>query len=482
VSSRVSGTSEARQQRSLVRPLPVEAVRPLLAGLDIVVIVSLSIVNGLAYHLLVLQQAGSIDVFGGSGLMVAALFVAVLQSNDMYGLHSRKPDLGKIALIWTLIFLFLTAVAFILKVSDQFSRGSVLSFYVSGLGALLLVRVAAIGAVRSALASGTLLGRRVAVVTENSELAGGELLQILQAYGCRIENLVILPERRRESDEPEAAIRSGRTRDLVTSVRQAWADEVILALNWSHPDRVTDAMAALRMLPIPVRLVPDRATRKLLEGHTTSIGPVIAVELQRAPLSTLEQAVKRCLDITASACGIFVLLPLLAVAAFAVRLDSPGPILFRQTRMGFNGRPFRIYKFRSMHVLDDGPRIQQARRNDPRVTRVGHWLRTTSIDELPQLINVLKGDMSLVGPRPHAIAHDNEYDQMIADYALRYHMKPGITGWAQVNGLRGETPTVNLMKRRVDHDLWYIKHWSFWLDIKILLKTIASQIHHQDVY
>ena len=287
-------------------------------------------------------------------------------------------------------------------------------------------------------------------MTEPSEVAGGELVRTLQRHGCRIEKLVVL------SEEPHSSESRARSRhELVTALRAAWADEVILALNWSHPTLVAEVMADLRMLPMPVRLVPDNATRKLLERRTTNIGPVIAVELQRAPLAGLEQTCKRVVGIGLSASGLLMLLPLLVLVAIAIRFDSPGsdPVPPRTDRNQRTALP-NLQVPVQMNVLDDGPVIQQARRGDPHVTRIGRWLRSTSIDELPQLINVLKGEMSLVGPRPHALAHDNEYDQMIADYALRYHVKPGITGWAQVNGFRDETPTVRLMELRVEHDLW----------------------------
>ena len=160
------------------------------------------------------------------------------------------------------------------------------------------------------------------------------------------------------------------------------------------------------------------------------------------------------------------------LTALWIKLDSPGPIFFLQTRNGFNGHAFRIVKFRSMHVLEDGDTIRQATRADPRVTKIGRWLRRTNIDELPQLFNVLYGNMSLVGPRPHAAAHNSEYEKLIANYAFRYHVKPGITGWAQVNGYRGETPFTDLMEKRVELDLWYINNWSMWLDIKISISNV----------
>jgi exopolysaccharide biosynthesis polyprenyl glycosylphosphotransferase len=179
---------------------------------------------------------------------------------------------------------------------------------------------------------------------------------------------------------------------------------------------------------------------------------------------------------------LLLLAPLLAVISLMIKLDSPGPVIFRQRRKGFNGREFTIYKFRTMSVLEDGATICQARRNDGRVTRIGRLLRATSIDELPQLVNVLEGDMSVVGPRPHALAHDDEYSNLIGRYAFRHHVKPGITGWAQVNGFRGETPEVELMKKRVDFDLWYINHWSAWLDFWITLRTCLELARGRNAY
>jgi exopolysaccharide biosynthesis polyprenyl glycosylphosphotransferase len=175
-------------------------------------------------------------------------------------------------------------------------------------------------------------------------------------------------------------------------------------------------------------------------------------------------------------------IPLLAAAAVAIKFDSPGPIIFRQRRNGFNGKVFVIYKFRSMTVLEDGPAIVQASKGDRRTTRIGKFLRQSSVDELPQLLNVIKGDMSLVGPRPHALAHDDKYGQQIANYAFRHHVKPGITGWAQVNGYRGETRRVEHMAKRIELDLWYINNWSIVLDLKILLRTFFEFLRWRNVY
>ena len=175
------------------------------------------------------------------------------------------------------------------------------------------------------------------------------------------------------------------------------------------------------------------------------------------------------------------LAPLMLTAAILIKLDTPGNVIFRQSRRGFNGKPFEIWKFRSMCVSENGQTITQATKQDARVTRVGRVLRKTSVDELPQLWNVLRGEMSLVGPRPHALAHDNYYDQVIGNYVYRHHMKPGLTGWAQVNGFRGETPTIDLMEKRVEYDVWYVSNWSIWLDLKIMVRTAAT-LMYQDAY
>jgi exopolysaccharide biosynthesis polyprenyl glycosylphosphotransferase len=174
--------------------------------------------------------------------------------------------------------------------------------------------------------------------------------------------------------------------------------------------------------------------------------------------------------------------PFLLVVSLAIMLDSPGPVLFRQARGGFNGRAFQILKFRTMRVMEDGPMITQATLNDRRLTRIGRWLRRSSVDELPQLINVLRGDMSLVGPRPHALAHDAQYSSLISNYPYRHHVKPGITGWAQVNGFRGETARVSLMKQRIDLDLWYVTNWSFWLDLRILFWTVLEVLRTRNAF
>jgi exopolysaccharide biosynthesis polyprenyl glycosylphosphotransferase len=212
-----------------------------------------------------------------------------------------------------------------------------------------------------------------------------------------------------------------------------------------------------------------------------------AIPLDFAPadartVAPAESALKRLLDIGFAALLLILISPVLLLTAAMIKLDSNGPVFFRQTRLGLYGRPFEILKFRSMCVLENGDTVVQATRNDPRVTRIGRFLRKTSIDELPQLINVLKGEMSLVGPRPHARAHDEYYGARIAGYSLRQQVKPGITGWAQVRGYRGETPTLESMRRRVECDLWYVRHVSVALDLEILARTAVEILRPRNAH
>jgi putative colanic acid biosynthesis UDP-glucose lipid carrier transferase len=259
---------------------------------------------------------------------------------------------------------------------------------------------------------------------------------------------------------------------IISLCRTSDVQEVMLFVDPEHMSNVRWIARRLRVLPLPVTLVPFGTLALLFQRAHYDIGDTVAIELQRAALSPIEQATKRAIDIVLSLLALIVLSPILLAAAIAIRLDSPGPALFRQTRHGFNGRPFRIYKFRTMTVMENGDVVQQAQKSDKRVTRVGRWLRRYSLDELPQLLNVFLGDMSLVGPRPHASAHDRHFTSVIEKYAFRHHMKSGITGWAQVHGARGETDTIDKMQRRVELDIWYINNWSIWLDFSVMLRTV----------
>jgi undecaprenyl-phosphate galactose phosphotransferase/putative colanic acid biosynthesis UDP-glucose lipid carrier transferase len=305
---------------------------------------------------------------------------------------------------------------------------------------------------------------------EQQELGHYSAIDLLRTYGIHEIDRFVLPT----GDGTEGAVAADNASLVsaaISAARASDAEMVLLAFRWTDTARYDFVRQSLRALPVPALLLPDQSARSILSQPTVEIGADFAIELQRAPLTALECAIKRAFDIVVAGAMLALLSPLLALVSIAIKLNSAGPVIFRQHRKGFNGRKFTIYKFRTMTVAENGPVIRQARRNDDRVTSLGYYLRSTSIDELPQLINVLRGEMSLVGPRPHAIAHDDEYSKLIANYAFRNHVKPGITGWAQVSGFRGETARLEQMERRVDLDLWYINNWSIWLDLRILFRT-----------
>jgi Undecaprenyl-phosphate glucose phosphotransferase len=281
--------------------------------------------------------------------------------------------------------------------------------------------------------------------------------------------------------EQDDAAWSREILDVIRQSRTTDVDEYLLAIDWNELPMLQKLSQHLRVVPQPIRLLPDFPIADLVSRPFLPVSGTIAIEIQRPPLSVFERAQKRCLDIGLASFALLLLAPLMLTAAILIKLDSPGSVIFRQSRRGFNGKPFEIWKFRSMCVAENGSTVTQATKRDARVTRVGRFLRKTSIDELPQLWNVLRGEMSLVGPRPHALAHDNYYDQVISNYVYRHHMKPGLTGWAQVNGFRGETPTIDLMEKRVEYDVWYVSNWSIWLDARIILRT-ALALMYQEAY
>jgi Undecaprenyl-phosphate glucose phosphotransferase len=267
------------------------------------------------------------------------------------------------------------------------------------------------------------------------------------------------------------------------AVRMHRPDDVRIAIPWSRTDLLEACTDAFLRTPAEIHLAGDGGVlERFGEAKVARLGGMVGLQVTRPPLTWLQRFEKRAFDIIIATLALIALSPLLAAVSIAIKFSSPGPVLFRQKRYGFNQEPFRIYKFRSMTTMDDGAHVAQATRADPRVTRVGYHIRRTSIDELPQLLNVLLGEMSIVGPRPHALAHDQRYVERLARYARRHNVKPGITGWAQVHGHRGEIANDHEMQDRLAHDLHYVDNWSPWLDIKIVLMTIFSRRAHSNAY
>jgi Undecaprenyl-phosphate glucose phosphotransferase len=454
--------------------LPFDLVEHAVAAADFVLVVGTSVLAGVAYGALFDRYVGDVVGLLGVGALVFINFFTVMAMRGNYkppALADFGEQAREVTATWLMICLLLLAIAFSLKVSDSYSRGATLSFFASGWFVLISWRALLAHLIGRTLAAGSFAEQRILVLTEQGRTSASRTMQELQRCGYRAVHTLAL---RLEGGDGPAVSSTTRAmlQELIETCRRDRIDQVFLDVSWQHRWAIDEIVETLGELSSPIHLLPDDNVAHFLGNRTITLGTAWATELKRAPLSPTEQVLKRAMDLALASIGLVLLAPLMGAVALMIRLGSPGPVFFIQKRKGFNGETFGVRKFRTMRVAEDGPVIRQATRNDPRITRLGRWLRRTSIDELPQLFNVITGDMSLVGPRPHAVAHDNEYEKVVDKYAHRHRLKPGITGWAQVNGLRGETKSVEMMARRVESDLWYINNWSLWLDIKILFRTL----------
>jgi putative colanic acid biosynthesis UDP-glucose lipid carrier transferase len=274
----------------------------------------------------------------------------------------------------------------------------------------------------------------------------------------------------------------GTMRELATFTKENRIDLIYITLPMASQPRIIQLLDDLRDTTASIYFVPDIFVTDLIQGRTDSVAGLPVVAVCESPFTGMNGIIKRASDIVLSLLILLLITPVLLAIAIAVKASSPGPVLFRQRRYGLDGHEIVVYKFRSMTVCEDGPSIVQATRNDQRVTRVGAVLRRSSLDELPQFFNVLQGRMSIVGPRPHAVAHNELYRGLIKGYMVRHKVKPGITGWAQVNGHRGETDSVEKMQKRIEYDLEYLRHWSLTLDLWIIAKTVLVVLRDRNAY
>jgi Undecaprenyl-phosphate glucose phosphotransferase len=405
------------------------------------------------------------------GCFIVANSLEIAQLYTITSIRRLSRCLSRMAVVWTAAMLALIAMIYFTKVADDFSRAWVLLWGGSGFLAIVMVHWLAQVCMGRWRRSGTLVSN-VAVVGDGQ---GAERLarRIARENEGEIHFVGLFQATSRHEDDQARDLD-----DLMQLARNARIDEIAIALPCAA--ELGAALRKLGTIPADVKLCPDLS--ELNRFGIASAGIPAALLLER-PLAGWRTVVKRSLDVMIGATLLVLLAPVMLIIAILIKCDSPGPVLFRQLRFGFNKNPITVYKFRSMYfetVTD--PAVPQARRDDPRVTRLGRFLRRSSLDELPQLFNVLAGSMSLVGPRPHAVAHDEKYAGLVDQYLARLRVKPGITGWAQVNGLRGETDTIEKMERRVEHDLYYIDHWSPFLDVQILFRTLIVGFNHRSAY
>ena len=412
-----------------------------------------------------------------SAVCIATLLTVITLGFRQFTSFQTRPrhsfiihGLGAVVLSFSL---FLSAL-FLLKVAEGYSRATFLLQFLSVSTAVLWSRAAWHRTIQNAVAKGTLQAQRVILVGDaaNRSSFAGELA----ARGINVVAALDAPH-------VVGSVSTGRQRFKPADIEKQlhlikptcrWLlpDYVVLLATANSLQMTCQLSRGLSDLPVTVLVVLVDSPDMLATSRVVEFGNALAIEVLRTPLSRLDLFLKRTFDIVVAAAALITLAPLLALVALAIKLDSRGPVLFRQTRHGFNNRSIRIFKFRSMTTMEDGPQFRQAVKNDPRVTRVGRLLRRSNIDELPQLLNVLLGEMSIVGPRPHATAHNKMFEDRIGSFARRHNVKPGLTGWAQVNGCRGETDTLAKMQRRVELDLQYIDNWSFSFDLRICFLTL----------
>ena len=412
-------------------------------------------------------------------ILIASLAFAVLAeslgSYDIEAQFSLRLGSRRVLLAWTMAALFLVTIGYLLKSSEQVSRAWAISWFVAGGFALLLTRIVTTIWVRRLKKRGT-FNERVAILGAGPQ--GVRFAEYVQAHDRLTITLVGIFDDRRPDRLPTDAAGVpvlGNLTTLIGMIREGLIDQVVVALPWSAERRLQDVMARLVLTPVKVRLAPDLVSFTFARRPMVILGDVPVMTLFDRPISGMSAIVKAIEDKLLTTLILIAMSPIMLLAALAVRLNSSGPILFRQPREGFNNSTFRCFKFRTMyHEQLEYKNITQANRDDPRITPVGRFLRRTSIDELPQLFNVLLGDMSLVGPRPHAAstrAGGRLFSDVVQSYAARHKVKPGITGWAQVCGWRGETDTEEKLIKRFEHDLHYIENWSIWFDLYILMRT-----------
>jgi polysaccharide biosynthesis protein PslA len=421
----------------------------------------------------------------GLGMILYSTVATASGAYDPEALFARKRRWSLLLRSWAFTGLFLVVLGFLLKATPAISREWALTWFVScaaalGFGTLISsalmrsVRREGVFDVRTAVyGSGPQAEHMLDYVRGNPDL----MLKIVGRFDDRSKDRVAT-----SGEQPFI----GGLAQLLALIRQGKIDQVIVALPWSFDKRIQEIVQQLALTPVRIRLAPDLVGFTYRQKPFILLGDLPVMTLFDRPISGLDQSLKWLEDQILGYLLLVLLSPLFLVVAIAIKLDSPGPVFFRQPREGFNDRSFRVWKFRSMHQDDcEVDAIEQAKKTDARVTRVGAFLRRSSIDELPQLFNVIAGDMSLVGPRPHAPstkAGQRLFRDAVSTYAARHRVKPGITGWAQVRGWRGPTDTEEKLVGRLDHDLYYIENWSLAFDMLILARTVVAVLSSKNAH
>ncbi|MFZ6722301.1 undecaprenyl-phosphate glucose phosphotransferase [Undibacterium sp. Ji49W] len=439
------------------------------------------------FGIIIYSEHADPDIFGVRMLIATLASIILFSSHQMLNTLQEKRLLTvfpSIAARWFVVFMIVVLSAYVDKTSEQLSRAVMLTWllvtpFSLTCTALFMRSIAVI------YYSNPSRRRKAVLIWSNSACA--DLVESLRRTPLAAIDVVGFFDNRNESRPPSNLRRLGdlsEATDWIVDQETGHAnvDVVFIGMNTKEPPELAEIIAVLEDSTVSTYFVPESLIFGMpgIQLRELAGRPVLAST--ETPFIGLAALPKRLLDLFGSLFGLIVLSPVLLMIAIGVKLGSPGPALFKQKRYGIAGRPINVYKFRSMRQTSPDAPVIQAKAGDPRVTPFGRFLRRTSLDELPQLFNVLRGEMSLVGPRPHAIEHNELYRKLVSGYMFRHKIKPGITGWAQVNGLRGETETLEKMEERIDYDLYYIQHWSIWLDIVIIWRTMKVVLGDKNAY
>jgi putative colanic acid biosynthesis UDP-glucose lipid carrier transferase len=443
---------------------------------------------GLLYGLCILYGAEFRGFFVALAILVAALSVVLppprpRPPGERQLLSPTWPLAGRVLARWMVLIGILLAVGFVTKYTSDFSRKVVVSWIVATPAVLILVMLC-LQELRRRLMYDPAMVRRVAFAGCNdiSLSLARRIGESGELTGLKVEGFFDDRSAERLGVAGVRARLLGRLPELASFVKRRGVDVVFVALPVRHIQRVMQLMDELRDTTVSIYYVPDIFAFDLIQARSGELFGIPVVALCETPFCGYRGVIKRMTDIAFAASILVIAAPLMIALAVMVRMSSPGPIIFAQRRYGLDGREITVWKYRTMTVLEDGAQIVQARREDARITAVGRFMRRYSLDELPQLFNVLQGRMSLVGPRPHAVAHNEEYRKLIKGYMIRHKVPPGMTGLAQVNGCRGETARVEDMQARVNYDLEYLRRWTPLLDLKILLLTAVRLLRDEKAY
>ncbi len=465
---------------------PIVFKRSVLIGQLVLIqlLIAPVIAIGTLYGLTLLYHVKFDGEFRMLAVLVAILAPTVLRRPQV-GALAVLPRFGSIAfgltIRWLALLALLFGIGYATKTSTEFSRRVVLTWALVAPIPLIFVSLALNEFIRRFTQAPD--NARAAVVAGYNDVSVALVtrMQARPELGIRVEGFFDDRSVGRLGLPADMELLGGLS-NLAAYANTHNIDVIFIALPMRQVQRVVDLLDELRDTTASIYYVPDIFVMDLIQSRTADISGIPIVAMCETPFQGTRGLVKRLFDLSISVIALMLLSPLLLLIALMIKLSSPGPVIFRQRRYGLDGQIIDVYKFRTMTVTEDGPQIQQATREDSRVTRIGRVLRRYSIDELPQLFNVLRGNMSLVGPRPHAVAHNEEYRRLIKGYMVRHKVLPGITGLAQVNGCRGETIHLEDMKARIEYDLDYLRHWTPALDLRILVQTVILILNDRKAY